>query len=126
MARLLSPRCVLAVRDLRVSTRYYLDVLGFVRDPIEAAGWSFLSHGDFRVMLGECPGERPANEIGNHSYFAWVGIEGVDEYHGEVRSRGAEIFLRLADKPWKMREFGVRTIDGHRVVFGEWIGGKTE
>jgi len=25
----------------------------------------------------------------------------------------------LADKPWGMREFGVRTPDGHRIMFGQ-------
>ena len=33
MPRIVKPRCVLAVRDLEVSTRYYIDVLGFRKDP---------------------------------------------------------------------------------------------
>ena len=47
VAQIVNCRCVLAVRDLRVSTRYYVEVLGFCKDPIDAEGWSFL-------MLGEC------------------------------------------------------------------------
>ena len=42
MAQIVNSRCVLAVRDLGVSTRYYMDVLGFRKDPINAAGWIFL------------------------------------------------------------------------------------
>ena len=126
MPRLLSLRCVLAVRNLMASTGYCRKVVGFQRDPIEAGGWSFLSGGQFKIMFGECPRERPSNGLGSHSCFAWVGIEGFDQYRVEVRSRGAGIFLKLADRPWKMREFGLRPIDGHRMVFGESIPGKTE
>ena len=52
MAQIVNSRCVLAVRDLAVSTRYYVDVLGFQKDPIDAVGWSFLTRDRFRVMLG--------------------------------------------------------------------------
>lgn len=68
MARIVDSRCVLAVRDLEESTRYYINVLGFERDPIDANGWSFLSRDDFKVMLGECPDEKPASELGDHSF----------------------------------------------------------
>ena len=56
-----------------------MDVLGFRTDPIDAEGWSFLTRDTFRVMLGECRDERPAGELGNHSYFAYWNVEGVDE-----------------------------------------------
>jgi hypothetical protein len=64
MARIVNSRCVLAVRDLEVSTRYYKEVLGFSQEPIEAGAWSFLTRDTFRVMLGECANERPASELG--------------------------------------------------------------
>jgi catechol 2,3-dioxygenase-like lactoylglutathione lyase family enzyme len=112
---------VLAVRDLKASTRYYMDVLGFSRDPIDADGWSFLRRDCFRVMLGECPDEMPASELGNHSYFAYWNIEGVDQFYQEVAARGALVTSKPADKPWGLREFGLRTPDGHRITCGELI-----
>ena len=121
MARIVNSRSVLAVRDLAVSTRYYMDVLGFSQDPINAAGWSFLTRDSFRVMLGECPDETPAGELANHSYFAYWNIEGVDEFYLEVASRGALVTSKPADKPWGLREFGLRTPDGHRITCGEPI-----
>ena len=72
MTAIANSRCVLAVCDLAASTRYYMDVLGFSRDPIDADGWSFLTRDNFRVMLGECPDARPASELGDHSYFARI------------------------------------------------------
>jgi hypothetical protein len=89
MAQIVNSRCVLAVRDLEVSTRYYMDVLGFRKDPINAKGWSFLTRDSFWVMLGECADERPAGELGNHSYFAYWNVEGVDDLYRELVAKGA-------------------------------------
>jgi len=37
----------------------------------------------------------------------------------EYQQAGVELTQPLADKPWGMREFGIRTIDGHRLMFGQ-------
>jgi catechol 2,3-dioxygenase-like lactoylglutathione lyase family enzyme len=111
----------LAVCDLEISTRYYIDVLGFTEDPIRAEGWSFLTRDRFRVMLGECRGEKPASELANHSYFAYWNIEGIDELYQELADRGALIISRPSNKPWGIREFTLRTPDGHRITCGEVI-----
>jgi predicted enzyme related to lactoylglutathione lyase len=121
MAQIVNSWCVLAVRDLAVSTRYYMDVLGFHKEPIDSDGWSFLARDRFRVILGECPNERPAGELGNHSYFAYWNVEGVDELFKEFVAKGAIITSPPADKPWGLREFGLKTPDGHRIVCGETI-----
>ena len=121
MAQIVNSRCVLAVRDLQVSTRYYMDVLGFQKDPIDAAGWSFLTRDAFRVMLGECVDERPASELGDHSYFAYWNVEGVDELYEEFRAKGALLTSRPMNKPWGLREFGLKTPDGHRITCGELL-----
>jgi uncharacterized glyoxalase superfamily protein PhnB len=121
MAQIVDSRCVLAVRDLQVSTRYYVDVLGFHKDPINAAGWSFLTRDRFHVMLGECVDERPAGELGNHSYFAYWNVEGVDELFKELVDKGAIVTSRPSNKPWGLREFGLSTPDGHRIVCGQPI-----
>src|SRR5215213_1210940 len=117
MAELTKVRCVLAVRNLDASVNYYTRVLGMAID-FTAPGWAFLSRGSFRLMLGECTDAIPAQELGDHSYFAYVTVEGIDEFYGEVLANGAALTRALADKPWGMREFGVRTPDGHRIMFG--------
>jgi catechol 2,3-dioxygenase-like lactoylglutathione lyase family enzyme len=120
MTRMIDARSVLAVRDLDLSTRFYMDVLGFKRDFGDGSdGWSFLSRDGFKVMLGHCADETPAGELGNHSYFAYVLCEGVDQLYKEISARDADISSALASKPWGLREFGVRTPDGHRIMFGE-------
>src|SRR5260221_6901040 len=106
MAQIVNSRCVLAVRDLEVSTRYYMDVLGFQKDPINAEGWSFLTRDSFRVMIGECPDERPAGELGNHSHFAYLHVEGEADLYPEVVPRGAPGSSVPTNKTWGLREVG--------------------
>ncbi len=120
MPRIIDSRCVLAVRNLEESTRFYMDVLGFRRDFGDGSdGWSFLSRGNFKVRLGECANERPAGELGDHSYFVYLTVEGLDELHQEFAARGAPVASEPEDQPWGMREFSIRTPDGHRIRFGE-------
>lgn len=120
MHRIIDSRCVLAVRDLRESTSFYVDVLGFQRDfGDESDGWSFLSRDAFKLMLGECPRDRPASELGSHSYVAYLVVEGVDQFYEEVSARGADVISPPSTEPWGLREFSIRTPDGHRIRFGE-------
>jgi uncharacterized glyoxalase superfamily protein PhnB len=121
MARIVNSRCVLAVQNLEISTRYYIDVLGLTKDPINAAGWSFLTRDSFRVMLGECANEPPATNLGDHSYFAYWNIEGVDELYEEFQAKGAILTSKPTNKPWGLREFTLKTPDGHRIACGEPI-----
>ena len=115
-----STRHVLAVNDLRAATAYFIDTLGFSRD-FSADGWEFLSRGAFKLMLGECPDDLSARETNNHSYFAYVVVEDLDELYADFRWRGALIPHDVEDKPWGMREFGVATPEGHRMMFGQEI-----
>ena len=119
MPHVIQARSVLAVRNLAVATDHYVNVLGFTRDSIDAEGWSFLSLGAFKVMLGECPDAMPAGALGDHSYFVHVLVEGVDAYFEEIATRGALIRSKPEDKPWGLREFALATPDGHRMTIGE-------
>lgn len=111
-------RFVLAVPDLATSTAYYTDALGLSVD-FTAPGWTFLSRGSFRVMLGECPDATPPADLGDHNWYGYVTVSDATALFAEYRAAGVEFTQTLADKPWGMREFGVRTVDGHRIMFGQ-------
>ena len=120
MHRITDSRFVLAVRNLKESTDFYMNALGFQRDFGDGSdGWSFLSRDNFKVMLGECTNEKAASELGNHSYFAYLIVEGVDELHAELSRKGVDVISPPKDKPWGLRELAVRTPDGHRMTFGQ-------
>jgi catechol 2,3-dioxygenase-like lactoylglutathione lyase family enzyme len=116
-------RFVIAVPDLQSSAAFYRDVLGFAVRPLgDDPGWLVFERDGCVIMAGECPDAIPPRELGDHSYFAYVAVNGIDEYYRAVEARGAEFVKRLRDEPWGMREFGVRTADGHRVMFGAAVG----
>lgn len=120
--RIVDSRYVLAVRDLEASTRFYVDVLRFARDFGDGSdGWSFLSRDGCKLMLGECPEAAPAGDLGDHSWFAYLVVEDVDRLYEEVAGRGAEMLSGPSTEPWGLREFSIRTPDGHRIKFGEPI-----
>lgn len=122
MHRIVDSRCVLAVRNLNESTQFYIDVLGFRRDFGDGSdGRSFLSRDNFKVMLGAFPDEKPARELGDHSYFVYLTVEGLDQLHQELSARGVQVISEPENEPWGLREFSIRTPDGHRIRFGEPI-----
>lgn len=121
MTKMLRSRFVLAVQDLAKSKDFYHRVLGFEIDPIDAEGWCFLTRDACGLMLGECKDAAPAGSLGDHSYFAYIYLDDAAGYYQSLRERGVEIISELADKPWGMTEIGIRTPDGHRIMFGEEI-----
>lgn len=115
---LTSGRYVLAVQDLRLSVQFYVEKLGF--DVVaEYDGWTFVQRDAIVLMLGECRDAAPASALGDHSYFAYVDTADAAALHGELAGRGVTIIKPLQDEPWGMREFGIATLDGHRIMFGQ-------
>ena len=124
MSQLIGARSVFAVQNLESSTSFYIEALGFHRDFGDGSdGWSFLSRDNVRVMLGECPDELAAYDIGNHSYVLHILTDDVDALHTEFDGNAVDILSPPEDKPWGIREFSIRTPDGHRMVFGQPRGG---
>jgi len=109
---------VLAVPDLDRSARYFRDVLGFRIDWEEGADWRLVERDGVRIMLGHCPREIPAAEIGAHSWLGYLSVDHVDVLYAEITARGATS-SEPRDTHYGMREIVVTTIDGHRFVFGQ-------
>jgi predicted enzyme related to lactoylglutathione lyase len=110
---------VLAVPNLARSSDFYARVLGFEVREMGDPGWRLLVNGACRIMAGECPDDIPASDIGSHSYFAYLVVDDVEAYLKRVTAEGAELIKALRDEPWGMREFGLRTVDGHRIMVGQ-------
>jgi uncharacterized glyoxalase superfamily protein PhnB len=111
---------VLAVDDFKAAIAYFTEKLGFT-EYNRVGGWSFLQLGDFWLMVGDCQGEVPARDTGNHSWFAYVNCEGIDELYQQYLARQVPIKEAIADKPWGLREFLVETPEGHRIKFGQTL-----
>lgn len=118
MPEILSSTFVLAVNDLPASKRFFVEKLGFAED-LSVDGWAFLSRGACKLRIGHCPDAKPMTQAQDHSWFAYLHVRDAAGFYNEVVASGVEIWHRLADKPWGMREFAIVTPDGHRIVFGE-------
>ncbi len=112
---------VLAVQNLLESASYYRDVLGFSVREIGDDGWRIFERDGCQIMAGHCPDSIPVKDLGDHSYFAYWVIDDVDSYYSDVISSEADVIKPLRDEPWGMREFGIRTNDGHRIMLGQEI-----
>ena len=110
-------RYVIAVPELRVSSQFYGDVLGFTIETTPDPGWMFYQLGACTIMAGQCPDEIHPSKLGDHSYFAYLEVEDIDSYFESVLAKGAKIRKPLRDESWGMREFGIQTVDGHRIMF---------
>jgi len=94
MSQILQNHYVLAVHNARRSAAFYVEMLGF-RIVNEPPGWVFVAKDNCMIMLGG------ATRTG--------------------QSSRAELLSEIEDKPWGMREFGLRTPDGHQSKIGCWL-----
>jgi len=111
---------VLAVNDFDSALKYFTEKLGFTLSKT-IGGWAFLHLDNFFLMVGDCKGEVPARDTSNHSLFAYVNCDGIDELYGQYQARGVRFKQAIANKPWGLREFEVETPEGHRILFGQNI-----
>lgn len=111
-------RYVIAVNDLQRSARFYREVLGFAVREIGDPGWRFFERDNCLIMAGECRDALPARELGDHSYFAYLDVDEIDQLYSSLEGKEVTLTKKLRNEPWGMREFGIRTVDGHRIMFG--------
>lgn len=115
---LLRTSFVLAVPDAGATAKWWVDVMGFAR-VLEPEGWVFVQREECLIRLGSCPDAIPPRDLGDHQYFGYVEIDAIDLFHRDISERGADILFPPTTQPWDMREMGVRTPDGHRVMFAQ-------
>jgi GNAT superfamily N-acetyltransferase len=108
---------IFPVADVVATARYYRAVLGFADewlwgDPPDFGG---VRWGRIGVMFARRSG--PDAKAGGqwHSFF----VEGIDALYDLHRRNGATICSPLEAKPWGLREYAVRDLDGHYLRFGQ-------
>jgi predicted enzyme related to lactoylglutathione lyase len=121
MSKIVACRYVIAVNGLKKSADYYQNILGFTIHQMGDDGWRIFEKEECRIMAGHCPEAIPPKQLGDHAYFAYLTVDGLDDYFAEVKAKGGRILKPPRDESWGMREFAVQTIDGHRIMFGTEI-----
>lgn len=111
---------VLAVHDIDATASWFRDCLGFSITWDDAPDWRLVARDGVRIMVGRCPNDRPASEIGSHNWFGYVSVDDVTAFHAELTARGVSCGPPV-DTHYGMREIGVATPDGHRIIFAQDI-----
>jgi hypothetical protein len=120
MPKILQNHYVLAVQDLEMTSRFFID-LGFTVI-LEPPGWVFVEKDNCMIMIGECPGAVSPRDLGDHSYFGYLRVDDANGYYQDLLTKGVKINSQIENKPWGMREFGVESPEGHRITIGQWVG----
>jgi len=108
---------IFPVVDVVATVRYYRSVLGFTDewlwgDPPDFGG---VRWGRFGVMFAQQAD--PEARAGGH-WHAFL-VNGIDALHGLHQRNGATICSPMEAKPWGLREYTVRDLNGHYLRFGQ-------
>ena len=132
MTRFQSVTPNLLVRDVKKSTEFYRDVLGFTMGETvpdqEPFVFVWMKHGDVSVFLNDINAaaeDYPAAAkmpAGGTAALFFI-ISDVDGYHAAVAPR-ARVIMPLKTQFYGMREFAVTDPDGHIITFAERVSGK--
>jgi len=117
--KILQNRHVLAVHSVAASSDWYQRVLGFAEVFAIENDWRFLRREDCEIMLGECRDASPAGDLGDHSYFAYWLVDDAAGLCEQWTANGVDVCYPLCDEDWGVRNFGIRTIDGHRIMIAQ-------
>jgi GNAT superfamily N-acetyltransferase len=113
---------IFPVADVLATVRYYREVLGFAEEWLwgEPPDFGGVRWGKVGAMFSLQT--RPDTQVGGqwHSFF----VEGIDALYSLHRRNGATIHSPLEAKPWGLREYTVRDLNGHYLRFGQRGSGR--
>jgi len=107
---------VFVVADVLASVAHYRDVLGFhteltYGEPVSYAGVE--RDGVVIHLQAANATARPAGQSAMNVF-----VTDADRLYRELRGNGAQVLNEPADRPYGMRDFTVRDVDGNQLCFG--------
>lgn len=107
----------LPVNNLRETIAYYRYVLGFSKEwfwgnPPTDAG---ISRDNMKLLFGKNP------DMVKHmqGFEVMMFVEGIDAIYREHCFKGVTIVSEIEDKPWGVREYTIRDINGYHLRIAE-------
>jgi len=129
MTRFASITPNLLVRDVKKSTEFYRDVLGFTMGETvpdkEPFVFVWMKRDEVSVFLNDIKAAEhdypPAAKMpqGGTAALFFI-VSGVDDYHAMVAPK-ANVIMPLKTQFYGMREFAVTDPDGHIITFAERV-----
>lgn len=111
-----SSQPILAVADVRATIRFYREVLGFQSEWVwgDTPDFGGVRWGGIHVMFCLQPSLAGRVEGHMHAFFC----DDVNALREQHREAGAPVISEIANKPWGIREYTVRDINGYHLRFG--------
>ena len=119
MVRQIAP--VFFTMDIPATLAYYNDKLGFEclgtwQDP---PVYGIVARDEHAIHFRcAAPPTANPNRYRDELLDAYVFVEDADALYAEYSAKGVEFVRRLANMPWRSREFVVRDCDGRLLAFG--------
>jgi catechol 2,3-dioxygenase-like lactoylglutathione lyase family enzyme len=107
----------LPARDVPAAQEWYRDTLGLEIKWIWEDNFGSVGSGYVELFLYETDDPKPV--------VCSVFVDDVDAVYERSRERGGEIVSELEQKPWGLREFSLRDLDGNVLRIGS-PGGEVE
>lgn len=114
--------CSLTCKDLEASIRFYRDGIGFgVAQTYEHEGKvvvAIIAAGDCRIVLNQDDGKLGWDRVKGQGFFLQVNVAAaadVDAAAVRVKAAGGTLIDEPADRPWGVRMFQFRDIDGFKM-----------
>jgi uncharacterized glyoxalase superfamily protein PhnB len=101
----------LPVADVELAQQHYRDALGF------EVGWLYPDKGIGSVSRDEAVIFLRRRELPYEPAIHWVFAKDIDATYQELKLSGANIVDPLEKKPWGLRQFTVRDLDGNLFYF---------
>ena len=116
---------VLLVRDVVKAADYFRDKLGFAVPRFwgDPPRFAIASRDNAEVMLNQVETGDTFKPNGDYDgrFDAYFYVRDADALHAEFAAKGADIVCPPEDQVYLMREFQVRSVDGHLMGFGHDI-----
>ncbi|WP_274364044.1 VOC family protein [Paenibacillus thermotolerans] len=107
---------IIPVYSMDESLAFYRDVLGFdVAWVWEDNGYAAVRCGDIELHLDV---QESFTTYRAHSYFF---VDNADEMYAEYKIKGVDIVQELEHKPWEVKEFTFRDLNGHMFKVAQQI-----
>lgn len=114
--------CSLTCKEIAPSIAFYRDVLGFTVDMTweheGALAGAVISSGDIRIVLNQDDGKLGWDRIKGQGFYLQFNVNtaaDVDAAAARVAAAGGTVLDPPADRPWGVRAFFFRDLDGFKL-----------
>lgn len=114
--------CSITCKDIQASITFYSDAIGFAvaqtfENDVKVAG-AVVSAGQIHIVLNQDDGKLGWDRIKGQGFYLQLNVAGladVDAAAKRIKAAGGTLIDEPADRPWGVRMFQFRDLDGFKL-----------